>query len=213
VAAWILEVVRAGGQGLLATQRTADGFKQLYKSFCQARAHVAPPMWRPVMLMMGRHRLLAGVRPKAKSHDGWDWGPLLLDALPAGAIEAAADGGGGKVSVVETSEAVACARANALAASTMHAACDACTDQTDSLAICAEDAVTNAAAGLSLPRNVLPCAECRGLREPPAGCASVAAETGPTTEALAASGDQPAGSERGRGEGLAALGCGCGGGM
>lgn len=64
--------------------RTAEGFKQLYKAFCQARGHVAPPMWRPVMVMMLRHRLLAGFKPKAKSQEGWRWGALLVAVLGEG---------------------------------------------------------------------------------------------------------------------------------
>lgn len=149
VAAWIVEGVQARGPGLLATPRTADGFKHLYKAFCQARAHVAPPMWRPVMLMMGRHRLLAGVRPKAKSQDGWDWGPLLLDALPAGALEAATNGGDVNAVGSEASATVAPAQAQALVATTTHDACDSCTDQADSLTVCAERAamLMDAAAG------------------------------------------------------------------
>jgi hypothetical protein len=187
----------------------------MYKSFCQVRAHVAPPMWRPVMLMMGRHRLLAGVRPKAKSQDGWDWGPLLIDALPPGALEAATNGEVGNAARRDVSSEVEAAHAQtlsaatahaqavsasimpvqafagtnshtqALAGCTTHAACDACADQTDSFSLCAAPAVTDAAAGLSYSRTESPFAECRGMPELPFEGSSGAAETGPTSEALA----------------------------
>lgn len=106
MAQWLYEAAsggpNGGGSALLATPRTAEGFKQLYKSFCQARNHVAPPMWRPVMIMMARHRLLVDVKPKAKSQDGWDWGPLLVavvspQLLSTSAKELSSGGGGARV--------------------------------------------------------------------------------------------------------------------
>ena len=61
------------------SDRSADAFKELYKRYCAHARHTAPPHWRPVLLMMQRHRLVEGLVPKAKSLDGWRPGPLLRE--------------------------------------------------------------------------------------------------------------------------------------
>ena len=59
---------------------SADAFKEVYSHYCAHARHTAPPHWRPVLLMMQRHRLVEGLVPKAKSLDGWRPGPLLREA-------------------------------------------------------------------------------------------------------------------------------------
>ena len=61
------------------SDRSADAFKELYRRYCAHARHTAPPHWRPVLLMMQRHRLVEGLVPKAKSLDGWRPGPLLRE--------------------------------------------------------------------------------------------------------------------------------------
>ena len=63
------------------TERSADAFKELYKRYCAHARHTGPPHWRPVLLMMQRHRLVDGLAPKAKTLDGWRLGPLMEGAL------------------------------------------------------------------------------------------------------------------------------------
>jgi hypothetical protein len=75
VALWMVDVLPPAERD--DTDRSADAFKELYRRYCADARHTAPPHWRPVLLMMQRHRLVEGLVPQAKSLDGWRHGPLL----------------------------------------------------------------------------------------------------------------------------------------
>ena len=67
----------AGAAGL-----SGKAFADLYKKYCAFARHEQPPHWRPVLLMMQKHRLVEGLDPKAKVLDGWRAGPLLAPHWP-----------------------------------------------------------------------------------------------------------------------------------
>ena len=77
VALWMVDALPQADRD--AADRSADAFKELYRRYCAHARHTAPPHWRPVLLMMQRHRLVEGLVPKAKSLDGWRPGPLLRE--------------------------------------------------------------------------------------------------------------------------------------
>ena len=75
-----LWLARTLPRGELKGPHDAARFAELYREYRQHAAHVAPPHWKAVLLMMVRHRLVCGISAKGKTLDGWAASPLLLAA-------------------------------------------------------------------------------------------------------------------------------------
>ena len=80
------------GRAALREARSAAGFKELYKAFAREAGHVAPPHWKPVLVMMRQRGLAEGFSLKAKSFDGWTAAQIVVDAAAGEAADPESDG-------------------------------------------------------------------------------------------------------------------------